>query len=157
MVIQNEILSFLFKYDIQFKLMIINIHMSKILKTWEFYKCSCTYTVSAKHGKIIYKSNRLFSYLAIISRWGPYWVGDVPDMMSPIYRLALYFGFDLWRARLSIDDVRDVTAPVRPSSIDCRQLREKSIKFHIMTIPYWKDLFYCVMFKVSHLPSDDLA
>ena len=30
--------------------------------------------------------------LAIITRWGPYWAGDVPELTSSIYRLALAFG-----------------------------------------------------------------
>ena len=37
---------------------------------------------------------RLFSWLAIISRWGPYWVGDMPDVT--IYICVLAFGFDWW-------------------------------------------------------------
>ena len=63
--------------------------------------------------------HRLFSYLAMISRWGP--LGRLRRWCHQPTIRVLAFGFD-WRpkarVRMYIDDVRDVTGPDFTALID---------------------------------------
>ena len=75
------------------------------------------------------------SWLVIISRWGPYWAGDVPDVIN----LHPYPRFWFW----PMTKRHVCRLMIRPSLTDYCQSREKSIKCnHIILIWYYNSLLF---------------